>query len=228
MRDDFNASPINPLPTVVWFLALPIIAMEAVIALGQSGLAGGPGAEGWRLDAWQRFAFSPELMRAMIETGTYPWQGMIRLVSYPLVHASFLQALMAVVILLALGKMVAEVFRAWAVLAVFLGSAIVGALVYTALPMAKVPLIGAFPAVYGLIGAFTFLLWVNLAAKGANQYRAFTLIGMLLGIQLVFGLLFGSGYEWVAEVAGFATGFLLSFAVSPGGWARVISKMRRR
>ncbi|MGP3698683.1 rhomboid family intramembrane serine protease [Rhodobacter sp. NSM] len=226
MRDDYNASPINPLPAVVWFLALPIIAMEAVIGLGQSGVTGG--GEGWRLDAWQRFAFSPDLMRAMLETHTYPWQGMIRLVTYPLVHATFLHALMAVVILLALGKMVGEVFRPWAVAAVFLGAAVVGALAYAAIPGVRAPLIGAYPADYGLVGAFTFLIWTRLAATGSNQFRAFTLIGMLLGIQLFFGLFFGGGYDWVADLAGFATGFLLSFAVSPGGWARVMEKLRRR
>ncbi|SNX73818.1 rhomboid family protein [Cereibacter ovatus] len=228
MRHDYSAPPINPLPGVVWLLALPIIAMEAVLGLGQTGLVGGAAAEGWRLDAWQRFAFSPDLMRAMIETGTYPWQAMVRLVSYPIVHASFLHALMAVVILLALGKMVAEVFRPWAVLAVFFGSALAGALAYTALPFVRAPLIGAYPAVYGMIGAFTFLLWVKLAATGGNQYRAFSLIGLLLAIQLLFGLFFQGGYDWVADLAGFATGFLLSFAVSPGGWARVMAKLRRR
>ena len=228
MRHDYSAPPINPLPGVVWLLALPIIAMEAVLCLGQTGLVGGAAAEGWRLDAWQRFAFSPDLMRAMIETGTYPWQAMVRLVSYPIVHASFLHALMAVVILLALGKMVAEVFRPWAVLAVFFGAALAGALAYTALPFVRAPLIGAYPAVYGMIGAFTFLLWVKLAATGGNQYRAFSLIGLLLAIQLLFGLFFQGGYDWVADLAGFATGFLLSFAVSPGGWARVMAKLRRR
>jgi membrane associated rhomboid family serine protease len=79
-----------------------------------------------------------------------------------------------------------------------------------------------------LIGGFTFLLWVNLAAVGANKYRAFSLIGFLLAIQLLFGLLFGGGYEWVADVAGFAAGFLLSFVVSPGGWGRVLDKIRQR
>lgn len=228
MRHDYNAPPINPLPAVVWVLALPIIAMEAVLGIGQSGLAGGAAGQGWRLDAWERFAFSPDLMRAMIETGTWPWQGMIRLVSYVLVHASFTHALMAVVILLALGKMVGEIFRWWAVVLVFLGSAAAGALAYTALPFVRTPLIGAYPADYGLIGAFTFLMWVKLAAKGANQLRAFTLIGLLLGVQLVFGVLFGGGYDWVADLAGFATGFLLSFVLSPGGWSRVMDKLRRR
>lgn len=228
MHKDLNAAPLNPLPVAVWILALPIVATELVLSAGATGLLSNPAAEGWRLDAVQRFGFFPDLMRAMVETGQFPWQGMVRLVSYPLVHGSFTHALMAVVILLALGKMVGEVFRTWAMVLVFLGSALVGALAYLLVPGLSTPLIGAYPAVYGMIGAFTFLLWVNLAAKGANQYRAFSLIGLLLGIQLLFGLLFGGGYEWVADIAGFATGFVLSFVVSPGGWGRVMAKLRRR
>jgi membrane associated rhomboid family serine protease len=49
-----------------------------------------------------------------------------------------------------------------------------------------------------------------------------------MAIQLLFGLIFGSGWEWVAELSGFAAGFLLSFLVSPGGWARVRAKIRER
>jgi len=90
-----------------------------------------------------------------------------------------------------------------------------------------VPLFGAYPGTYGLIGAFTFLLWVKLADVGANTMRAFTFIGFLLAVQLVFGILFGAGNDWIADVAGFVAGFLLSFVVSPGGWARVMAKLRR-
>jgi membrane associated rhomboid family serine protease len=228
MQDNLTAPPLNPLPPVVWALALPMIAMELVVGLGGAGLAGGPEAVGWRLDAVQRFAFSPELMRAMIEAGQYPWQGVMRLFTYPFVHAAFTHALFAVVILLALGKMVGEIFRWWAVLVVFFGAGLAGAAAYTFLPFIEAPLFGGYPPVYGLIGAFTFLLWVNLAAKGANQFRAFTMIGFLMGIQLLFGLLFGGGWDWVADISGFAAGFLLSFVVSPGGWARVMLKLRRR
>jgi hypothetical protein len=41
-------APLNPLPVVVWVLALPMIAMEIVLGLGASGLVGGPQAVGWR------------------------------------------------------------------------------------------------------------------------------------------------------------------------------------
>ena len=225
---DRNAPPLNPLPAIVWVLALPIIAMEVVVGLAGAGVLGGLEGAGWRLQALERFVFSPPLMQAMMERDEYPLAQVMRLVTYPFVHGSTTHAVFVVVILLALGKMVGEVFRWWAVLVVFFGAAVAGAFAYMAVPGNAAPLFGGYPAVYGLIGGFTFLLWVNLAAVGANKYRAFSLIGFLLGIQLLFGLLFGGGYEWVADVAGFAAGFLLSFVVSPGGWGRVLQKIRQR
>jgi len=229
MDRDPNAPPLNPLPPIVWMLALPLIAIEVVLNLGERGLVGGPQAIGWRLQAMERFAAFPELLRDMVETHRYPLEGLLRLISYPLIHGTFTQALFAVVILLALGKMVGEIFRWWAVLAVVFGAAIAGALAYTFLvPGVRAPLIGAYPAVYGLIGAFTFLIWVRLAGTGTNRYRAFSLIGLLLLMQLLFGVVFGGNWEWVADLAGFTAGFLLSFVVSPGGFRRVVQMIRQR
>ncbi len=229
MQPDMNEAPINPLPMIVWVLALPLIAVEVVLALAGAGLVGGAGGIGWRLQGVERFGMFPELLRYQLETGGQPYADLVRLVAYPLIHGSFTQALFAVVLLLALGKMVGEIFRWWGVLVVVMGASIAGALVYgLVIPDIRTPLIGAFPPVYGLIGAFTFLLWTNLARKGANKYRAFSLIGALLFFQLIFGVLFGGTWDWVADVTGFATGFLLSFVVSPGGWARVVQMIRQR
>jgi membrane associated rhomboid family serine protease len=229
MDPDHNAPPLNPLPWIVWVLALPLIAMEAVLSLGAAGVVGGPQAIGWRLQAVERFGLFPELLKYQWETGGHPVAELGRLVTYVGVHGSFTHALFAIVMLLALGKMVGEVFRWWGVALVFLGSAAAGGAAYGLLvPELRTQLIGAYPAVYGLIGAFTFLIWTRLALVGANRLRAFSLIGMLLAIQLVFGLLFGGGWDWVADIAGFATGFLLSFVVSPGGFRRVVEMMRQR
>ena len=90
-------------------------------------------------------------------------------------------------------------------------------------------LVGGYPGVYGLLGAFTFLLWTRLGQENANRLRAFSLVGLLLAFQLVFGLLFGNaGYAWVAEIAGFVTGFALSFLLVPGGLADVRARIRHR
>ena len=228
MRPGHDESPLNPIPPVIWLLLLPIVAMEVVLSAGGSGFVGGPGAAGWRLEALQKFSFAPGIFKVLLENRIFPPEQMMRFVTYPFVHGGFTHALFVGVFLLALGKMVGEVFRAWAVLAVFFGAAIAGALAYSLVPADVQPLFGGYPAVYGLIGAFTYILWARLGAVNANRYRAFTLIGFLLAFQLVFGLLFGAGgWSWVAEIAGFAAGFGLSFIVSPGGWQRTVRMLRQ-
>ncbi|MBR9650970.1 rhomboid family intramembrane serine protease [Thalassovita aquimarina] len=223
-----NMSPVNPLPPVVTALFLVIIGIEAVLQLGARGILGGADAVGWRLEAVQRYAFSGEIFDWMVANGRWPAEHVIRLLSYALIHVSFTQALFAGVMVLALGKMVGEVFSQLAVLAVFVLSAVTGALAYGLLVDSRVPLIGAFPGAYGLIGAFTYLLWLRLGQLGETQTRAFSLIGFLMGIQLVFGLLFGSQPDWVADIGGFVSGFTLSVFVIPGGWRRMRDRLRHR
>ena len=158
MEPEQYPSPFNPLPMIVWILVLPLIAMEAVLSLADAGLVGGAQGAGWRLQAVERFGLFPELLRFQWETGGQPYDELLRLVTFPLVHGGFTHALFAVVLMLARGKMVGEIFRWWAVLVVAFGSAIIGGLAYSFLiPGLRTQLIGAYPAVYGLIGAFTVL-----------------------------------------------------------------------
>ncbi|MEM7471851.1 MAG: rhomboid family intramembrane serine protease [Pseudomonadota bacterium] len=223
-----DESPFNPLPKVVIVLALVISAIEIVLQAGESGFVGGPDAIGWRIAAMQDYAFIPSLWNYMLEASLFPSEHMMRFVTYPFVHGSFTHAVFAVVIVLAIGKVVGEAFSTAAFLFMFFLSAVFGALVLGLATDEAVPLVGAYPGAYGLIGGFTFLLWVQLTQLGQDGKSAFTLVGFLLGIQLVFGVLFGGGLDWIADVAGFVCGFLLSFLVSRVGWSRVLAKMRNR
>lgn len=228
MSHPHNEPPLNPLPPVVIALFLVIIGIELVLTLGSRGIVGGPGAVGWRLATLERYAFSAEIFDWMRSTGRWPVEHVLRFFSYPFVHASFTHALFAGVMLLALGKMVGEAMGSIAVVLIFFVSAAGGALVYALFVGSPAPLIGAFPAVYGLIGGFTYLLWLRLGQLGEKQLRAFTLIGFLLAIQLIFGLLFGSNSEWVSDLGGFAIGFALSTVLVPGGWAKLVARLRQR
>ncbi|MEM9639321.1 MAG: rhomboid family intramembrane serine protease, partial [Pseudomonadota bacterium] len=105
--------------------------------------------------------------------------------------------------------------------------AIFGALVYAVLLDDPNWLIGGFPAVYGLIGGYSFVMWQSLAAKGEEQLRAFSLIAMLMGLQLIWGIFFDVGNGWVADLAGFVFGFCASAALVPGGIARLLAALRR-
>lgn len=228
MREGYNESPINALPGVVWLLALPIIALEVVFGLAQTGLVGGAAGIGWRMQALQRFAFIPEVFERMLATGQFPAGQALRTVSYLFVHGSFVHAAFVTVFILALGKVVAESFGQLRFAVLFFGSGIAAAVIYALLPWGTQPLIGGYPAVYGLVGGFTFLLWTRLGQVNANRMRAFTLIGMLLMFQLVFGLLFGARPDWIADLLGFVIGFALSFLLAPGGVRAVLNKIRSR
>jgi len=226
MTDETNTSPFHAIPPVVVALFLVIMGFEILLDMGARGMVGGPEAVGWRLAAIQMMSFSGDIFDWMWQNGRWPTEHLMRFVTYPFVHGSFTHALFVGVMLLAMGKMVAEVFGQIAFLLIFVLSSVGGALAYGILLNDPIPLIGGFPPVYGLIGAFTFLLWRSLALVGANQTRAFSLIGFLMGFQLLFGLLFGASHDWVADLAGFATGFGLSFFLAPGGWARMRSHIR--
>lgn len=233
---DYNEAPINPLPAVTWTLALPMIAMEVVLNAAANGIVGGPGGIGWRSQAIQDFAFSPDYLRQMLIVQQFPLDGLYRPFTYAFVNTDLTQAMFVIVILLALSKFVGEVFRWWAVLTVFFASSAVAAVAYTAAPYTHIALIGGYPPVYGLIGAFTYVNWMNMKGSGSGRFRAFQLIGFLLAFRILFGAVSlvtngmqaGAGWEWLAELAGFITGFMLSFAVSPGGWRRVVTRIRSR
>lgn len=226
--DQHNVSPFNALPPVVIALAVVIFGLEMMFQAATAGMLGGQGGVGWRLAAIQDYAVLNAVWDWMIDTGQFPTEHLVRFVAYPLIHGSFVHAAFVVVFILALGKMVAEVYSVAAFLAVFWISAIMGALGFVVLMDSDYPLVGGYPGVYGLIGAFTFLMWMRAEAQGSGQMRAFTLIGALLAIQLVFGLLNGEFGSVVADFSGFVTGLVLSFIVSPGGWGRLLARMRQR
>lgn len=228
MAHSDDESPINPLPPVVVALAILIFGIELVMQAGTRGFVGGAESVGWRVAAIQEYAFSGAILDWMFETGRWPLEHMIRFVTYPFIHFSFSHALMVLVFLLALGKMVGEVFGTFAVLLVFFTSAIFGALAYAVIFDDPRPLVGGYPAVYGLIGSYTFMLWLSLTGTGNARMSAFTLIGFLMGIQLVFGLLFGGSNDWVADLFGFITGFFVSFLLVPGAIGRIRDRLRDR
>jgi membrane associated rhomboid family serine protease len=220
--------PVNPLPKSVVALAVIIVGIEILFGLADRGIIGGATGVGMRASAIRDYGFFGEALQWMLANSRFPPDLLVRFVSYPLLHFSFTHALFVVVFVLAMGKMVGEALGELSVLVIFFGASIGGALVYGLLLTDPFPLVGGYPGVYGLIGGYTFLMWVQARLLQQSQVMAFRLIGLLLGIQLLFGLLFGSRNDWLADLAGFAVGFALCFVLVPGGWARLRDAIRRR
>jgi membrane associated rhomboid family serine protease len=226
MSSDPHRHPINPISPVVVVIFLVMLGVELIFTLGNQGFIGGPEAVGWRMEAINDFGFSGAAFHWMVENHRWPPTLLMRFVTYMFVSGNFVQMIVAGVMLLALGKFVGEVFAGWAVAALFFGAGIGGVLIWGLLLEDQTFIIGAFPGVYGLIGGFTYILWLRLGESGDNQYRAFAMIGFLMLIQLFFGIIYCARTDWLVDLGGFVSGFLLSFVVSPGGWKRLRAKLR--
>ena len=228
MSDYRGESPINPIPPLVLAIFVVMAGIEVVFQLGARGFVGGPAAVGWRTNAIMDYGFQGQFPSFMLDSGQWRPDFLLRFVSYPFVNGSFTQAAFAGVMLLALGKYVGEVLAPVSVFILFVLCTIGGAVAMWGLGQPDAWLYGGFPPVYGLIGAFTYLLWVRLGVVGGPQIMAFRLIAMLAGIQLVFGLLFGFAQDWPGDLGGFVTGLIFAPVLAPGGFTALMDKLRQR
>lgn len=221
-------SPVNAIPPFVLILTLLIVGIELVLQLADQAIIGGPQGVGWRLAAVEEYGFSARVFEQVVERGNYSFDMIKRFVTYPFVNAELMQMAFCAALTLALGKFAGEYYGGLKVVFVYLFSSVIGAVAFGLLASGTYPLYGGFTPVYGLIGAYTYALWLRLSHAGENQLLAFRLIGVLLVVQLVFGLLFGATPAWISELAGFFAGMGLSVLLAPGGWSTFLGRMRQR
>lgn len=221
-------SPFNAIPPVIIALTLLILGIEVVFQLANAGIIGGPRGVGWRLAAVEEFGFSSAVLDRVLINGDYSFDMLKRFVTYAFINVQLTQVAFCAGLTLALGKFAGGFYGGTKVLIIYLVTAIFGALVFGFLTEGRTPLLGGFTPVYGLIGAYTYALWLRLGEAGEKQVYAFRLIGILLALQLLFGLIFGSGNQWISELAGFAAGFATSVILAPGGWALLLERLRSR
>ncbi|KAA9005195.1 rhomboid family intramembrane serine protease [Histidinibacterium aquaticum] len=226
MSDEF---PLNRMPGVILAIAGAMLLAEAVFSLASAGILGGRTGIGWRSWAVQDYAFAPRVLELLgAPGGAWSPDLLKRFVTYAFVHGSVTNTAFAVVITLALGKFCGEVLGEVQLAALWLACTVGGALVFGLAVQENAALIGGFPGAYGLIGAYTYLLWVHLGRQGARQLAAFRLIGVLVALQLIFSVFFGPSPIWVAEIAGFVLGFAITPVLVPGGWTALLAKLRER
>ena len=225
---EYNRPPvINPIPAAILAIFSGIILVEAFLFFGFDNPTGSSGAAADRMLLIQKYGVSPNLANWMLETGNFSTDYVFRFIVYPFVNLSSLSVVFAGVLLLALGKMVGEVFPALSLILIWFLSTTFAAFFYSISATNGQILVGSYPGVYGFVGAYTFVSWITLRlAKNKNQSQAFSLIVALMSIQLLFSFLFGAGQLWIADFAGFVIGFIISFFLSPGGIKGVFSILR--
>ena len=219
-----NTPAVNPLPPMVILLFLGIVLLEAYIAGAEANLWGSFDA---RISLIRKFSFLPNEFQSSASTAVWVPELFWRMLTYPFVHGSFMQSIFASVFFLALGKFVGEVLGGFAVLAIFIIASVSAALAYAFFTSSNFPLFGGFPPAYGLIGAFTFVLFSRAQGILTQQLMAFRLLGILMVINIAFAMMQSGPPLWVAELFGAISGFISAMIIHPGGVKIIINKIRR-
>jgi len=221
---DTPTPAVNPLPPAVIILFLIIVGGEIYVAGAEASLWGNFDA---RINLIRQFAFMPEGFGRALSSNILVPELFWRMITYPFLHGSLMQGIFASVFILAMGKFVGEVLGNIAVLAIFFASAVFASLGFALFTNSSFPLFGGFPAAYGLIGAFTFVLFSRTDGLLSQQLMAFRLLGILMLINIGFSLLQNGPPLWVAELSGAVTGFVSAAIIHPGGVRFIINKFWR-
>lgn len=213
--------PFNPISPIVVVLVLAMVALELVFQAAESGLVGGPLATGWRVETIQNFGFHKAVFAHIMQGGKIEPKVIWPFFSYLFISWTFMHMLVAASLILALGKMIADMFSGLAVFVLFVACGLAGALAFGWLAADGKTLVGAYPVFYGFIGTFTWIQIYELRAKEASILPAFSAIIGLVVLRLGFGFYAGVPHDWSADLAGLITGFLLAYVLAPDGKDRI-------
>lgn len=203
-------------PALVWAMAGVFIAVEAVLAASDIGLA----PPGLRLAAYRRFAFFDIYFDAMRAGHAVPAQLWWSFVTHAFLHGGMLHLAMNTAVFLALGAHLTRAVGEAAMLALFFGSAIAGALLFGMLAdtgPSFVPMVGASGALFGFLGAMKRWEWRYLAAHDLPKRRFWSTVLALTAVNVLLSLGFadGGGVAWQAHLGGFLAGWLAAPLMTP-------------
>lgn len=212
----------NPVSPIVVVVVLAMVAVELVLQAAEHRLIGGPTAQGWRTILFQHLGFHKAVFDHISQGGKIEPNVIWPFLSYLIIHRSFMHTLIAAALILALGKMIADMFSGLAVAVLFVACGLAGALAFGWFSKdGGFPLVGAYPVFYGFIGTFTWIQIFDLRTKGQSILPAFSSIIGLVVLRAGFMLYAGLANDWAADLAGLITGFLLAYVLAPDGKDRI-------
>jgi len=187
------AASISGAPGTSVFVAINILFFVGVLVTG--------GADGRNLLNWGA-KFGP-----FIAEGQY-W----RLALPMFLHVGFFHLLTNLFGLVIFGSMVERIFGTRNFVAIYLAAGVMGNVAsFVAGPNLSV---GASGAVFGIFGAFGMYLLLNRRLLGQVGRQQLTSIGVIVAINIVFGLSI-SGVDNAAHIGGLIAGGLVAFFIAP-------------
>jgi membrane associated rhomboid family serine protease len=178
-------------------------AVECALSLSDAGYLG---AFNWRWPAFAVGAFWKPVFTGAMDP-LYPGQRLAMLITYAFLHGGLAHLLLNSVVLLALGKFVADRIGAGRTLLLLALSAIGGGLAFGLLATGSGPMIGASGAVFGLIGLWQGWDYRMRRAAGLPFRPVITAILALAAANLVLFVFLGGGLAWEAHLGGWLVGW---------------------
>jgi membrane associated rhomboid family serine protease len=206
---ELGRHPVHP---ALW-AAVGLMALVEVMfwAAGRGALP----PELSRLPVYAGFAFHDTLFEWARAEGVLPAQLLWSFLSYAFLHGGWLHLGVNAAALLGLGHAVSRLAGIGAFTAIFVGSAVAGALVFALITDTPAPLVGASGSVFGLLATITAWQEQALRAHGLPRRAIWQRIGglALLNVVMYFGL--GGLLAWEAHLGGFIAGWLLAYRFPP-------------
>ena len=139
--------------------------------------------------------------------GIYSFQKYLMFISHAFLHGGIIHTLMNSVVLLSLGKIIAQEVGNWAVLLLFFLSAVGGAICFTIFSHGSGPMVGASGAVFGFIGIWQYWEFTSRKKSGLTLKPFFSTLMGLIFVNFVIFLMLEGGLAWEAHLGGFLVGF---------------------
>lgn len=196
--------PDHGAPRFLWILVGVMAAIEAVLSLSDAGIIG---TTSWRWPALAIGAFWQPIMWGDMAP-LYPGQRFSMFVTHAFLHGGLTHLALNSVVLLALGKLVAQRLGPARTLALLGLSAIGGGLAFGLLASSSTPMIGASGAVFGLIGIWQAWEYRMRRDRGLPLQPVVMAIAALAVANVLLFAVLGGGLAWQAHLGGWLVGFL--------------------
>lgn len=201
---------------LLWAMAAVMVGFELLFAAAESGMV--PGALG-RLPVYTRLAFWDLLFEhARAGEGIYPelvWS----FLTHALLHGGWLHLLLNGAAFLGLGNALVRAVGPGRFLAVFVVTAVAGALLFGLLAQTQGPLVGASGALFGFLGMITAWQERALRRMGLSRAPIWKRIAGLIALNVILDLGLGGLLAWEAHLGGWIAGWLMAYAFPPRGRA---------
>lgn len=161
---------------------------------------------------FNHFGFVPIYYSGALMQGHIMWEQFAGPLTYMFLHGGWLHVIMNSVMTMAFGAGVERWLGSTRMLKFFFFCSLISLTVHFALnPFSDATVIGASGGINGLFAAVIVMLYRD-GKLGYSKYGVFPVIGLWVGITILFGMLGGPGMgniAWAAHLGGFLGGFIL-------------------